>query len=254
MATKVRTGSALAGTLAVFRREFAGYFATPVAAVFLVVFLLLCGVLTFNQAGFYERGQADLLPFFTWHPWLYLFLVPALAMRLWSEERRQGTIELLLTLPLATWQATLGKFLAAWCFAGLALALTLPYWITVSWLGSPDHGVIAASYLGSFLLAGGYLAIGAFVSALTKNQVIAFVLSVLACFLLVLAGYPTVLEFFGAWAPDALVEAVRSLSFLTHFEALSRGVVDARGIVFFLSAMACFLIAGTAAVELEKAR
>jgi ABC-2 type transport system permease protein len=242
------------GTIAVFRREFAGYFATPVAAVFLVVFLLLCGVLTFNQASFFERGRADLLPFFTWHPWLYLFLVPALAMRLWSEERRQGTIELLLTLPLATWQATVGKFLAAWAFAGLALLLTFPYWIAVSWLGEPDHGVIVASYLGSFLLAGGMLAIGAFVSALTKNQVIAFVLSVLACFVLVLAGYPMVLDFFGSWAPEGLVDAVRSISFLTHYQSLMSGVVDGRGIVFFLSVVACFLVAGTAAVELEKAR
>ncbi len=241
------------GILAVYRRELAGYFATPVAYVLLVVFLLLCGILTFHQSGFFERGNADLEPFFTWHPWLYLFLLPAIAMRLWAEERRQGTIELLLTLPLSTAQAVLGKFFAAWTFAGLALALTLPYWITVAWLGEPDHGVILASYLGSLLMAGGYLAIGACLSAATKNQVIAFVLSVLACFLLVVAGFPTVLDFFSSWAPAALLEAVRSMSFLTHYETLTRGVVEARGVVFFLTVIGSFLFAGAAVVELRKA-
>ncbi len=235
------------------KRELSGYFATPVAYVFIVVFLLLMGILTFNQAGFYERGQADLAPFFTWHPWLYLFLIPAISMRLWAEERKTGTIELLMTLPVTMGQAVVSKFLAAWAFAGIALALTFPMWLTVAYLGQPDHGVILAGYVGSFLMAGGYLAIGACISALTRNQVIAFVISVTLCLLFILAGFPTVLDFFSSWVSPAVLESIASFSFLTHFNAITRGVIDARDLVFFASMIACFLFANAIVVELKKA-
>lgn len=240
-------------TMILFRRELAGYFATPVAYVFIVVFVLLMGILTFNQAGFYERGQADLSAFFTWHPWMYLFLIPAISMRLWAEERRQGTIELLMTLPLTMGQAVLSKFLAAWAFTGIALALTFPMWLTVNYLGEPDNGVILAGYLGSFLMAGGYLAIGACVSATSKNQVIAFVVSVMICFVFILAGFPTVLDFFSSWTSPAIMETIASFSFLTHFNSITRGVIDARDLVFFASLIGCFLFANAIVVELRKA-
>jgi ABC-2 type transport system permease protein len=237
----------------VFKRELAGYFATPVAYVFIVVFLVLTGVLTFYMGRFYENRQADLQAFFTWHPWLYLFLVPAISMRMWAEERKSGTIELLMTLPLTLGQVVAGKFLAAWCFCGVALLLTAPIWLTVNYLGDPDNGVILASYLGSFLMAGGYLAIGACVSALTKNQVIAFVVSVVLCFVFLLAGYPWVLAFFQAWAPQAVLEAIASFSFYTHFNAITRGVIEARDLVFFASLIVCFLFANAVLLEAKKA-
>ena len=240
-------------TWTLIKRELAGYFITPVAYVFIVIFLLLVGLLTFQQAEFFERGQADLAPFFTWHPWIYLFLIPAISMRLWAEERKTGTIEVLMTLPVTMGQAVAAKFLAAWAFTGIALALTFPIWITVNFLGEPDNGVILAGYLGSLLMAGGYLAIGACISALTKNQVIAFVLSVMVCFLFILAGFPTVLSFFSSWAPAGLVDVISSFSFLTHFQAISRGVIDGRDLVFFASLIACFLFANAVVVELKKA-
>jgi len=213
---------------AIVRRELAGYFATPVAYVLIVFFLMLAGAFTFYLGGFYERGQADLRPFFDFHPWLYLFLMPAIAMRLWAEERKSGTIELLMTLPISPLQAVLGKFFAAWLFAGIALALTFPVWITVNYLGDPDNGAIIAAYVGSFLMAGGFLAIGACVSSLTRNQVIAFVVSVVACFLFLLAGYPLVLDLFSGWAPQVIIDGIASLSFLTHFDDISRGVIELR--------------------------
>src|ERR1700691_6236518 len=182
--------------IAVFKREFAAYFATPLAYVFIVIFLFAMGAFTFYIGHFFENGSADLQVFFGFHPWLYLFLVPALAMRLWAEERRSGTMELLLTLPVPLWATVLGKFLAAWAFAGLALLLTFPIWITVNYLGQPDNGVIVASYIGSFLMAGAYLAIGACISASTNNQVIAFVVSVVVCFLFTISGGAPVLGFF----------------------------------------------------------
>jgi len=240
-------------TIVLAKRELGGYFATPVAYVFIVVFLLLAGVLTFNQANFFENRQADLSAFFGWHPWLYLFLIPAISMRLWAEERKAGTIELLMTLPITMGQAVLAKFLAAWLFTGIALALTFPMWLTVNYLGDPDNGVIVASYLGSWLMAGGYLAIGACVSAFTKNQVIAFVISVILCFGFLLAGFPTVLDFFGGWTPPAILDAIRSFSFLTHFNAITKGVIDARDLVFFASLIACFLLANAIVIELKKA-
>lgn len=240
-------------TLAIFRRELKSYFATPVAYVFIVIFLVLANVFTFYLGGFYQRGQADLQPFFDFHPWLYLFLVPAVAMRLWSEERKSGTIELLLTLPVTMWQAVLGKFLAAWAFVGIALALTFPIWITVNYLGDPDNGVIVASYLGSLLMAGGFLAVGACLSAATKNQVVAFILTVVVCFLLLLAGFPLVLDFFRTFAPQAIIDIVANLSFLTHFAAIAKGVLDLRDILFFLLTIGFWLYASAVVIDLKKA-
>jgi ABC-2 type transport system permease protein len=237
----------------IFRRELAGYFATPVAYVFLVIFLVLAGVLTFQLGNWLEAGQADLQVFFSFHPWIYLFLVPAISMRLWAEERKQGTIELLLTLPISTGEAVLGKFLAAWAFTGIALALTFPLWITVNWLGSPDNGVILSGYVGSLLMAGGYLAVGACFSALTRNQVIAFVLTVAACFVLVLTGMPAVLGAFEGWAPKGLLEAIASISFLTHFDAISKGVIDLRDMVFFVTMIAFWLFANAVTIDARKA-
>lgn len=238
---------------AVMRRELKSYFLTPLAYVFIVIFLILSNTFTFYLGNFYERGQADLAPFFNFHPWLYLFLVPALSMRLWAEERRSGSIELLMTLPIELWQAVLGKFLAAWLFTGLALALTFPIWITVNYLGDPDNGVILAAYLGSLLMAGGFLAVGSCISAATKNQVIAFILSVVACFVLLLAGFSMVLNLFSAWAPQVIVDTIASLSFLTHFESISKGIIDLRDIVYFAVLIAAMLYANAIVLELKKA-
>ena len=237
----------------VFRREFASYFATPLAFVFIVIFLILVGVFAFYIGNFYERGQADLAPFFAYHPWLYLFLIPALSMRLWAEERKSGTIELLMTLPVTLWQAVLGKFLAAWLFAGVALALTFPMWITVNYLGDPDNGTIFAAYIGSFLMAGGFLAIGACISAATRNQVIAFIFTVVVCFLFLLAGFALVLEMFDGWAPQPIVDAIASLSFLTHFTSISKGVIDIRDLLYFGTLIAAWLAANAIVLELKKA-
>ena len=239
-------------TWAIFKREFSGYFITPIAYVFLAIFVFLSGIFAFYLGTFFERGQADLVPFFSFHPWLYLFFIPALSMRLWAEERRSGTIELLLTLPISLPQAVLAKFLAAWAFCGLALALTFPIWITVNYLGTPDNGVIFASYMGSLLMAGAFLSIGACISALTRNQVIAFVVSALVCLLFVLSGFPLVLELVSAWAPEFLVEAVSSFSFLSHFNAISKGVIDARDIIYFGSLIAFWLFANALLVDFGK--
>jgi ABC-2 type transport system permease protein len=239
--------------LHIFRRELGGYFATPVAYVFLVIFLVLASTFTFYLGNFFERGQADLAAFFSFHPWLYLFLIPAIAMRLWSEERRQGTIELFLTLPITIGEAVLGKFLAAWAFVAIALALTFPIWITVNVLGDPDNGVILAGYAGSLMMSAGYLAIGSCVSATTKSQVVAFVVAAAACFAFTVSGTPLVLAFFSGWAPSALVEAVAGFSFLTHFNAIARGVIDLRDVVYFASLVAAFLFANAAIVEIKKA-
>ncbi len=236
-----------------FRRELASYFATPLALVFIVIFLVLAGAFAFYIGGFYERGQADLAPFFNFHPWLYLFLIPALSMRLWAEERKSGSIELLMTLPVTLGQAVLGKFLAAWCFAGIALALTFPMWLTVNYLGSPDNGAILAAYLGSLLMAGGFLAIGACLSAATRNQVIAFILTVVVCFGFLLSGFPLVLSLFQGWAPQALIDAVASLSFLTHFASISKGVIDLRDLVYFGTLIAAWLAANAIVLDLKKA-
>ncbi len=237
----------------VMRRELAGYFSTPVAWVFIVIFLVMSGVFTFYIGNFYERGSSDLDPFFQFHPWLYLFLVPAIAMRLWAEERRSGTIELLLTLPITTGQAVLGKFLAAWLFIGIALLLTFPVWITVNYLGDPDNGVIVAGYIGSWLMAGGFLAIGSCMSALTRNQVVAFILSVVVCFMFLLSGLPMVTDLFSGWAPQALLDAIASLSFLAHFSDIAKGVIDLRDLVYFALVIAFWLLASMIILELRKA-
>ncbi|SRR6056297_2228127 len=237
----------------VLKRELSSYFATPVAYVFIVIFLLMSATFTFYLGGFYEREIADLEPFFRFHPWLYLFLVPAIGMRLWAEERKSGTVELLLTLPITATEAVLGKFLAAWLFVGLALLLTFPIWITVNVLGNPDNGVIAAAYLGSWLMAGGFLAISACLSAATKNQVVAFILAVVVCFLFLLSGLPMVLELFRGWLPQAIVDAIANLSFLLHYNSISRGVVDLRDLVYFALVIGFWLLANRIVLELKKA-
>lgn len=241
------------GMINVMRRELAGYFATPVAYVFLIIFLVMTGIFTFYLGGFYERGFADLDPFFRFHPWLYLFLVPAISMRLWAEERRLGTIELLFTLPLTTLQAVLGKFFAAWLFIGLALLLTLPVWLTVNYLGAPDNGVILAAYLGSWLMAGGFLAIGSCMSALTRNQVVAFILSVVVCFLFLLSGLPMVMNLFKGWAPQVILDGIASLSVLRHFADISKGVIDLRDLVYFLLMTGFWLFANVLILDMKKA-
>jgi len=235
------------------RRELAAYFATPLAYIFIVIFLVMSGVFTFFVGGLLQRGQADLQPFFTFHPWLYLFLVPALSMRLWAEERRSGTIELFLTLPIRMIDAVLGKFLAAWIFTGIALALTFPLWITVNLLGEPDNGVIVASYIGSFLMAGAFLAVGSMISACTKNQVIAFVISAAVLFVLTMAGSTVVLDAVRGWAPATLVDIVAGFGFLTHFQSISRGVIDLRDAIYFISVVAVALTANALIVDLKKA-
>jgi len=234
------------------KREFAGYFATPLAAVFLTIFVALTGAFAFFIGGFFQRGQANLDSFFAYHPWLYLLLVPAVAMRLWAEERKSGTIELLMTLPVSPTEAILGKFAAAWAFIGLALILTFPIWITVNILGDPDNGVIVTSYLGSFLVAGAFLAIGAFISALTKNQVIAFILTATVCFLLVTSGMEIVQNVLRSWTPRIVADAVSSMSFLTHYEEITRGVLSLDTLVFFLSIIAFALFANAIAVGQKK--
>ena len=238
--------------LAIFKREFAAYFATPLAYVFIVIFLFAMGAFTFYVGRFYDNGIADLSVFFGYHPWLYLFLVPAVGMRLWADERRTGTVELLLTLPVPVWATVLGKFLAAWAFCAVALFLTFPIWITVNVLGDPDNGVILASYIGSLLMAGGYLAISAAISATTDNQVIAFVVSVAVCFLFTIAGAALVIDFFQLWAPVVLVNTISSFSFLTHFQAITSGVIDLRDLIFFASLIALFLAVNVVLIDLKK--
>jgi ABC-2 type transport system permease protein len=243
----------LANVVTIMRRELAGYFSTPVAYVFIVIFLVMSAAFTFYLGGFYAREIADLEPFFRFHPWLYLFLVPAVGMRLWAEERKYGTIELLLTLPLTISEAVLGKFLAAWLFVGLALSLTFPIWMTVNLLGNPDNGVIVAAYIGSWLMAGGMLAISEALSAATRNQVVAFILSVVVCFGFLLSGLPMVLDLFRGWMPQALLDGIANLSFLVHFNAISRGVIDLRDLVYFALVIAFWLVASRIVLEIKKA-
>lgn len=223
---------------AITKRELAGYFASPVAYVFIVIFLLLCGFFTFMAGGFFERDQASLVSFFMWHPWFYLFLVPAVGMRLWAEERRVGTLELLLTMPITPWQAIVGKFLASWAFLVLALALTFPVWITVNDLGNPDNGVIVCAYLGSALMAGAYLAIACMTSAITRNQVVSFILSVVICLFLILAAWPPVTQLLDKLEWTWVSNLAAAMSVMTHFEAFQRGVIDFRDLVFFFSLIA----------------
>ncbi len=237
----------------IFKREFTSFFATPLAYVFLLMFLVLTNVFTFYLGDFYESGQANLNPFFNFHPWLYLFLVPALAMRMWAEERKSGTIELLMTLPITRFDSVVGKFLAAWVFAGIALLLTFPMVLTVNYLGDPDNGAILTGYVGSWLLVGAYLSVGSCMSAMAKNQVIAFILTVSLCFLFVVSGFPLVLDAFNGWAPQWLLDAVASFSFLTRFQAISKGVIDLRDLLYFLSFITAWLMATAVVVDLKKA-
>ena len=240
-------------TAAIFVREFSGYFSTPLAPVFIVLFLFTTGAFTFYLGGLFDIGQADLAPFFEFHPWLYLFFIPAISMRLWAEERRSGTIELLLSLPVPLSAAVMGKFFAAWAFAGIALALTFPIWLTVNYLGDPDNGAILAGYLGSFLMAGSYLAIGSCLSATTRNQVIAFVVSVVVSFLFMVSGLTLVTDFFTGWAPQAVISTIESFSFLTRFQAITQGVIDLRDLIYFVSLIAVWLAACAVVVEMKKA-
>lgn len=237
----------------ILKRELGSYFATPLAFIFIAIFLIANGIFTFELGGFYLRGQADLYPFFSFHPWLYLFMIPAIAMTLWADERKTGTIELLLTLPVKLSDAVLGKFLAAWVLTGIALLLTFPLWITVNYLGEPDNGVIFAAYLGSWFMAGGFLAIGSCMSACTRNSVIAFILTVSICFLFVIMGSPILLQAFPAWVPQFLVEAFTAMGFLTHFDAIAKGVLDIRDVLFFAVFIVSWLIASAIVIQIKKA-
>jgi ABC-2 type transport system permease protein len=235
------------------KRELKGYFATPLAYIFIVIFLALTGAFAFYIGRFFTNEQASLVSFFNYHPWLYLVLIPAIAMRLWAEERKTGTIEILMTLPVSTTEAVVGKYLAAWVFSGIALILTFPFWITVNVLGDPDNGVIVTSYVGSFFMAGAFLAMGSCISALTRNQVIAFIVAATVCFLFTMSGLELVLNFFRAWAPEFLIRTVASMSFLTHFSSVMKGVIELRDLVFFVSLIAFWLFANVIAVDLKKA-
>jgi gliding motility-associated transport system permease protein len=239
--------------LVIFRRELAAYFTTPLAYVFIVIFLALAGAFTFYLGNFFERGQSDLQSFFLFHPWLFLILIPAVGMRLWAEERKSGTIELLMTLPVTTAEAVIGKFLAAWCFTTIALALTFPMWLTVNFLGQPDNGVILASYVGSWLMAGAFLSLSACLSALTRNQVVAFILGTVICFLFLASGLDLVLDAFRGWAPGYIVDLVASLSFLTQFGGVAKGVIGLPTAIFFLSLILLCLFLNTQIIELRKA-
>ena len=241
------------GVLAIYKREFTSYFVTPVAYVFIVIFLFMTGVFTFYLGAFYESNQADLEPFFRFHPWLYLFLIPAISMRLWSDERKSGTIELLMTLPVSITDTVVAKYLAAWSFTAIALSLTFPMWITVNYLGNPDNTVVLASYIGSLIMAGGFLAIGSCISALTKSQVISFVISVVICFMFILSGFPMVLDLFESWAPQAVVDAVASFSFLTHFTSIKKGVIDIRDLIYFAALITFWLYVNIIIIENKKA-
>lgn len=240
--------------LIITRRELASYFSSHLGYVFILIFLILAGVFTFYLGNFFERGQADLVPFFSFHPWLYLFLVPAISMRLWSEERKSGSIELLMTLPVRKRDVVLGKFLAAWIFSGIALILTMSMWVTVNYLGDPDNGVIVASYLGSWLMAGGFLAIGSCMSVLSKSQVIAFLTTGVVCLLFVMAGFPMVLNLFEGWVPLTLLDAVASLSFLTHFNSLAKGVLSLQDTLYFISQIVFWLSLNVVLLQQNQAR
>lgn len=238
----------------IFKRELKSYFEAPVAYVFMIVFLVLMGALTFMWPGFplFERGIADLAPFFLWIPIVYLLLVPASTMGLWAEEQRSGTIELLLTMPITLGEAIIGKFLAAWLFITVGLALTFPVVFTVNYLGNPDNGVIACGYIGAVLLAGCYVAVGMLTSAMTRSQVISFVLSLTICFTMVMAGTPFITSMFSEWAPAWLVSAVSSFSFWTHFESIQRGVLDMGDIVYYFSVMTFMIFASYIVIDNRK--
>ena len=240
-------------TFIIFDRELKGYFRTPLASIFLLVFLSLSSGMTFFLGRFFERDQADLTAFFAWHPWLFLILMPAIGMRLWAEERRSGTIELLMTLPVTNTQLVIGKFLASWIFTLIALILSMPIWITVNYLGNPDNSVIFISYIGSWLMAGAFLALTSCLSTLTKNQVIAFIISSISGFILVMAGFGLVLSAVRSWAPIWLTETIRSMSFLSHFNRIQMGVFDFSTLLFFVSMIVFCLWINIQLVQIKKA-
>ncbi|MEL0107496.1 MAG: ABC transporter permease subunit [Rhodospirillales bacterium] len=237
----------------IFRRELLTYFSTPLAYVFIVIFLGLSGSMAFFSGSFFERNQADLISFFTFHPWLYLIFAPAIAMRLWAEERKTGTIEILMTLPVTTGQAVAAKFLAAWAFLLLTLVLTFPLWVTVNYLGEPDNAVIFGGYLGSWLMAGAYLGLCSCLSALTKNQVIAFIIGAAACFIFMMSGLTIVLGIFQDWAPSFVIDLISSLSFITHFNGIAKGVIDLRSVIYFSTFIVLVLYLNTVIIEFKKA-
>jgi ABC-2 type transport system permease protein len=246
--------NAWANIKTITKRELGAYFSSPLAYVFIVIFLLLCGFFTFMVGGFFERGEASLVrPFFDWHPWFYLFLVPAVGMRLWAEERRVGTLELLLTMPITPSQAIIGKFLASWLFLALALALTFPVVLTVNYLGSPDNGVIFTGYVGSWLMAGAYLSISCMTSAITRTQVVSFILALIICLFLILCGFPPVINLIEAWAGPRLVELVTSFSVITHFDGFQKGVLDSRDVIFFLSIIVFSLFCNSVIIRGHRA-
>ena len=240
-------------TFIIFDRELKGYFRTPLASIFLLVFLSLSSGMTFFLGRFFERDQADLTAFFAWHPWLFLILMPAIGMRLWAEERRSGTIELLMTLPVTNTQLVIGKFLASWIFTLIALILSMPIWITVNYLGNPDNSVIFISYIGSWLMAGAFLALTSCLSTLTKNQVIAFIISSISGFILVMAGFGLVLSAVRSWAPIWITETIRSMSFLSHFNRIQMGVFDFSTLLFFVSMIIFCLWINIQLVQIKKA-
>jgi ABC-2 type transport system permease protein len=246
--------SSFANIKTITKRELSAYFASPVAYVFIVIFLLLAGFFTFMAGQFFARNQADLTAFLMWHPWLYLFLVPAVGMRLWSEERRMGTMELLLTMPITTWQAIVGKFLASWLFLMLALACTFPIVLTVNYLGHPDNGVIFGAYVGTTLMAGAYLSISCMTSALTRNQVVSFILSVVICLFLILAGWPPVTQLIsGISESPTVLETVSAFSVMTHFESFQRGIIDTRDVVFYLAVIVFSLFTTSVIIRSHRA-
>ena len=234
-------------------RELRGYFRTPLASIFLLVFLALSSGMTFFLGRFFERDQADLIAFFSWHPWLFLILMPAIGMRLWAEERRSGTIELLITLPVTNTQLVVGKFLASWVFTLIALVLSMPIWITVNYLGDPDNNVILISYIGSWLMAGAFLALTSCLSTLTKNQVIAFIISSISGFILIMAGFSLILSAVRSWAPVWITETISSMSFLSHFSRIQMGVFDLNSLIFFLSMIILCLWINIQLVQIKKA-
>ena len=237
----------------IFDRELRGYFRTPLASIFLLVFLALSSGMTFFLGSFFERDQADLIAFFSWHPWLFLILMPAIGMRLWAEERRSGTIELLITLPVTNTQLVIGKFLASWIFTLIALVLSMPIWITVNYLGNPDNSVILISYIGSWLMAGAFLALTSCLSTLTKNQVIAFIISSISGFILIMAGFSLILSAVRSWAPVWITETIGSMSFLSHFSRIQMGVFDLNSLVFFISMIILCLWINIQLVQMKKA-
>jgi ABC-2 type transport system permease protein len=246
--------SAWSNIWTVAKRELRAYFSSPLAYVFIVIFLLLCGFFTFMVGGFFERNEASLVrPFFDWHPWFYLFLVPAVGMRLWAEERRVGTIELLLTMPITPWQAIVGKFLASWLFLLLALILTFPVVISVNYLGTPDNGVIFCGYVGSWLMAGAYLAVSCITSALTRTQVVSFILAVVICLFLILAGFPPVINLMETWFGPRVIDAIASFSVITHFDGFQKGILDSRDILFFLSIIVFSLFSTSVILRTHRA-